>query len=64
MTYKKPSMKMPVKVIFCALFVFRDHTIGMGRHRTIMSVRRLLTPVPIENLTTLMHFDFMAHFCL
>ena len=54
-TYKKPSMKIPVNVIFCALFVLRDHTIGMGRHRTRTSVSRLLTPVPIEKVMTLMH---------
>ena len=63
-TYKKPSMKMPVNVIFCALFVFKDHTIGMGRHRTITSVRRLLTPVPIEKVTTLMHLDVLENFAL
>ena len=64
MTYKKPSMKIAVNEIFCALFVLRDQTIGMGRHRTMTSVRRLLTPVPIEKVIVLMHLDVLGNFAM
>ena len=56
MTYKNPSRNIPVVVIFCVRFCLRDHTIGIGRERTMISVSRLLTPVPIENVTVFMHF--------
>ena len=62
MTYKKPSMKIPVKDTFCARVVFRVQTIGIGRHRTIISVIRLLTPVPMEKVKVLMHFDVLMLF--
>ena len=54
MTYKNPSRKIPVNVIFCLRFVLRDQTMGIGKHKTMISVRRLLTPVPMEKVTVLM----------
>ncbi len=62
MTHKKPSMKMQVKEIFCVRFVLRDQTIGIGRHRTMTSVIRLLTPVPMEKVTVLIHLDVLIFF--
>lgn len=58
-TYKNPSRKIPVNVIFCVRLVLRDHTIGIGKHRTMRSVTRLLTPVPMEKVTVFMHLAFL-----
>lgn len=62
MTYQNPSKKMPVKVIFCVRVVLKDQTIGIGKHRTMISVIRLLIPVPMEKVTVFMHFAPVTFF--
>ena len=64
MTYKNPSRKIPVNVSFCVRFVLKDQTIGIGKHKTMMSVTRLLTPVPIEKVTVFKHLAVLAFFAL
>lgn len=48
LTHKKPRKNIPVSVHFCARLVCRVQTIGIGRHRIMISVRRLVIPLPTE----------------
>lgn len=59
-TYKKPSKKTPSIRVFWARFILRDQTIGIGRHKIMKSVRRLLILVAMPKATMFMHLAVVA----
>ena len=58
MTYRPPSMNVPIVIRFRALDTFKFQSTGIGRIRIVKSVTTFMTPAASTTAVKLMHLPF------